>query len=178
MKKAMQLLFLNIFAVLVLTACSSAASSAGTTAGMKTETKAGTTAGMKTETKAGTTAGMQAETAAGAMTETKNKKGYRVIKADEAKKMIDSGKVTLVDVRRADEYAAGHIPGAINIPNESIAAEKPARLPDTEAVILIYCRTGIRAADASEKLVKIGYQNIYDMGGIVDWTFETVRGGE
>lgn len=115
---------------------------------------------------------------ASASADTKNEKGYQIIKADEAKKMMDTGKVTVVDVRRADEFAAGHIPGAINVPNESIGTEKPKELPDTGATLLIYCRTGIRAADASGKLVKAGYTKVYDMGGIVDWTYETVQGNQ
>lgn len=115
---------------------------------------------------------------AGASADTGNEKGYQVIKADEAKKMMDAGNVTVVDVRRADEFAAGHIPGAVNVPNESIGTEKPKELPDTGAALLIYCRTGIRAADASGKLVKAGYTKVYDMGGIVDWTYETVQGNQ
>ena len=116
-----------------------------------------------------------AEDMSAAMPE-KNSDGYTIIDAATAKGMLDKGGVILVDVRRADEYAAKHIPDAINVPNESIGTEKPAELPDTSAVILVYCRTGIRAADASAKLAKMGYTNIYDMGGITTWPYETVTG--
>lgn len=98
---------------------------------------------------------------------------YHKITAAEAKTMMDEGDVTVVDVRRADEYAQGHIPGALLIPNESIGEEQPEALSDKEAVILIHCRTGVRSKQASDKLVKMGYTNIYDFGGIVDWTYET-----
>jgi phage shock protein E len=100
---------------------------------------------------------------------------FKIINAKEAKKMIDAGGVIIVDVRRPDEFAASHLKGAINIPNETISSEKPSALPDTGATILVYCRTGIRAADAAGKLTKLGYTNIYDMGGIVDWPYETVK---
>jgi phage shock protein E len=101
---------------------------------------------------------------------------YTVINAEKAKSMIDAGNVTIVDVRTPDEFAEKHIPDAINIPVESIGTEKPDGLPDLDAVILVYCRTGIRAANASGKLADIGYTQIYDMGGIVDWPYDTVAG--
>lgn len=107
-------------------------------------------------------------------TETMTNPGYTIIKAEEAKKMLDAGNVILVDVRTAAEYAEKHIPDAINIPVESITTEKPAQLMDLGKTILVYCRTGIRAATASKKLADIGYTSIYDMGGIVDWPYETV----
>ncbi len=98
---------------------------------------------------------------------------YHKIDAEQAKQMIDAGNVTVVDVRRADEYAAGHIAGAINIPNEDIGSDHPAELSDTSADIIVYCRTGVRSKQASDKLVAMGYANIYDMGGITDWPYET-----
>lgn len=100
--------------------------------------------------------------------------GYTIIKADEAKKMMDAGDVIIVDVRTAAEYSEKHIPNAINIPVESITTEKPEQLQDLNKKILVYCRTGIRAATASKKLADIGYTSIYDMGGIADWPFSTV----
>jgi rhodanese-related sulfurtransferase len=100
--------------------------------------------------------------------------GYTIIKAEEAKKMMDAGDVIIVDVRTESEYSEKHIPNAINIPVESITTEKLAQLPDLEATILVYCRTGIRAATASKKLSDMGYTKIYDMGGIVDWPYDTV----
>ncbi|MBE5838377.1 MAG: rhodanese-like domain-containing protein [Butyrivibrio sp.] len=74
----------------------------------------------------------------------------------------------VVDVRRTDEYAAGHIPGAILIPNEEIGTEQPAELPDLDQIILIYCRSGNRSKQASQKLADMGYTNVYEFGGIID----------
>lgn len=101
---------------------------------------------------------------------------YHKITAKEAKERMDAGGATLVDVRRADEYAAAHIPGAILVPNETIAQEAASMLPDKDAVLLIYCRTGIRSKQAANKLVKQGYKNVYDFGGIVDWPYDTESG--
>ena len=84
------------------------------------------------------------------------------------------GNATVVDVRTAEEYAAGHIPGSILIPVESIGDTKPVELPDTEAVLLVHCRTGIRSKRASDLLGELGYKHVYDFGGIVDWPYETV----
>ncbi len=104
-----------------------------------------------------------------------NEGSYKQITQDEAKEMMekDDGHV-IVDVRTIDEYKSGHIPEAINIPNEGIGSEQPDELPDLEQIILIYCRSGNRSKQASEKLAKIGYTNIYEFGGINDWTGETV----
>ena len=98
------------------------------------------------------------------------------IDQETAKRMMeaDDGHV-IVDVRRQDEYDAGHIPGAILIPNESIVDERPAQLPDLEQVILIYCRSGNRSKQAAQKLADMGYLNIYEFGGITTWTGEIVR---
>ena len=100
---------------------------------------------------------------------------YKHITQEEAKEMMarDDGHV-IVDVRRQDEYDEGHIPGAILIPNESINDEPPEALPDYDQIILIYCRSGIRAGQASEKLAAMGYANIYEFGGINTWTGEVV----
>ena len=86
----------------------------------------------------------------------------------------DDGHV-IVDVRRQDEYDAGHIPGAILIPNESIDKDRPQELPDLNQTILVYCRSGRRSKEASEKLANMGYVNIYEFGGIITWPGETVR---
>ena len=102
-------------------------------------------------------------------------RSYSQISQDEAKQMMkkDDGHV-IVDVRRQDEYDAGHIPGAILIPNESIGTEQPEALPDLEQVILIYCRSGNRSKQAAQKLFDMGYTRIYEFGGIIDWTGEIV----
>lgn len=99
--------------------------------------------------------------------------GYTQISQDEAMEMMaaDDGHVIL-DVRRLDEFDAGHIPGAICIPNESIGSEQPAELPDLDQVILIYCRSGNRSKQAAQKLADLGYTNIYEFGGILTWTGE------
>ena len=90
--------------------------------------------------------------------------------------MIDAGGVTVVDVRRADEYAQSHIPGALLVPNEEIGANAPEALPDKDAVLLVHCRSGVRSQQAADKLLALGYQNVYDFGGIADWPYETVSG--
>ena len=84
----------------------------------------------------------------------------------------------IVDVRRKDEYEAGHIPGAIRVTNEEIGTEQPAELPDLDRILLIYCRSGRRSKEAAEKLARIGYTHIYEFGGILEWTGATVAGGE
>ena len=97
--------------------------------------------------------------------------GYKQISQDEAMKIMEeeSG-FLIVDVRRPDEFAEGHIEGAINVPNEGITDKMPEELPDKDQLLLIYCRTGRRSKEASEKLAKIGYTNVYEFGGINTWT--------
>ncbi|MEA4854153.1 MAG: rhodanese-like domain-containing protein [Christensenella sp.] len=104
-----------------------------------------------------------------------SKQAFQIIAADEAKKMMDEGNVTIIDVRRKDEYDAGHIKDAILISNESIGDTAPAELPDKDAVLLVYCRTGIRAKEASQKLADLGYTHVYDFGGITDWPYDIVK---
>ena len=101
---------------------------------------------------------------------------YRQISMDEAVEIMkkESGYIIL-DVRRPDEYAEGHIPGAINVPNESIGSDDISALPDKAQLILVYCRSGRRSKEASEKLVKLGYTNIVEFGGILDWKGEIER---
>ena len=82
----------------------------------------------------------------------------------------------LLDVRTPEEYREGHIPGAINIPNETIGDQDIPELPVKEQLSLVYCRSGNRSKQASEKLVKLGYTNLVEFGGINDWTGETVSG--
>ena len=98
---------------------------------------------------------------------------YRSITMDEAVTMMaqETGYIIL-DVRRPDEFAAGHIPNAINVPNETIGTAEISELPDKNQLIMVYCRSGRRSKEASEKLVKLGYTNIVEFGGILDWKGE------
>ena len=100
---------------------------------------------------------------------------YTQISQEEAMEMmkLDDGHI-IVDVRRQDEYDEGHIPGAILIPNESISDVRPKELTDLDQIILIYCRTGRRSKEASQKLADLGYTNIYEFGGISTWPGEIV----
>lgn len=98
---------------------------------------------------------------------------YRQISMDEAVKMMKNEKnYIILDVRKPDEYASGHIPTAINVPNEEIGTAEISELPDKAQLILVYCRSGRRSKEASEKLVKLGYTNIVEFGGILDWKGE------
>ncbi len=102
-----------------------------------------------------------------------NSASYHQITQEEAKEMMakNDGHI-IVDVRRQDEYDEGHIPGAVLIPNESITDKQPEQLPDLNQVILIYCRSGRRSKEASQKLADMGYTNIYEFGGITTWNGE------
>ena len=98
---------------------------------------------------------------------------FSQITMDEAKEIFETpGDYIILDVRRADEYAGGHIPRAINVANESIKDTCPEELPDLNQTIYVYCRSGNRSKQASEKLVSLGYTNIIEFGGILDWTGE------
>jgi rhodanese-related sulfurtransferase len=101
---------------------------------------------------------------------------YHKLTAEEAKARMDSGDpVVIVDVRTPEEFEGGHISGAINVPNEGILDEMPEALPDPNAEILVYCRSGRRSSDAAHKLLAMGYTAVYDFGGIIDWPYETVK---
>lgn len=106
------------------------------------------------------------------------KSAYHKISGEEAKEMMNKGGVTVLDVRTAEEYADGYVPSAINLPVEEIGAEQPELLPDKEATLLVYCRSGRRSKAAADKLVDLGYTKVYDFGGIIDWAYETVKGEE
>ena len=100
---------------------------------------------------------------------------YKHISQAEAMKIMAGDEpYVIVDVRRPDEFAKGHIPGAINVPNEGIADEQPAELPDLDPVLLVYCQTGRRSAAASKKLADIGYTRVLEFGGIMTWKGEVV----
>ena len=100
---------------------------------------------------------------------------YKKISAADAKARMDSGdEIIILDVRTQDEFNAGHIANAILVPNETIADKQPELLPDLDAEILVYCRSGNRSAQSANKLLAIGYTNVYDFGGIIDWPYEVV----
>lgn len=82
----------------------------------------------------------------------------------------------LLDVRRADEFEAGHIPGAVNLPNEEIGTEEIPSLPDKAQTIYIYCRSGNRSKQAADKLLALGYTNLIEFGGIIDYIGELEYG--
>lgn len=98
------------------------------------------------------------------------------ITAEEAQEMMASGDpYILVDVRTQAEYDEGHIEGAILLPNDALETLAPDQLTDKDAVILVYCRSGNRSAQASSLLIELGYTNVYDFGGIIDWPGEIVK---
>ena len=100
---------------------------------------------------------------------------YTQISMEEAVAMMATEEnYIILDVRTTEEFAEKHIPNAINIPNEIIGSEELAELPDKNQLILVYCRSGNRSKQASEKLVALGYTKIYEFGGINDWNGETV----
>ena len=105
------------------------------------------------------------------------KAAYHKLSAEEAYEMMASQEVVVVDVRTREEYDGGHIENAVLVPNESIGSEMPEALPDKEATLLIYCRSGRRSKDAAQKLLALEYQNVYDFGGVIDWPYELVKEG-
>ena len=99
---------------------------------------------------------------------------YVNITAEEAKHIMDSEEgYIILDVREQDEYDAGHIPGAILIPYTQIEDKADEMLPDKGQLVLVYCRSGRRSKIAAEALVELGYTNIKEFGGILDWPYET-----
>lgn len=99
---------------------------------------------------------------------------YRKITAEQAYEMMNTQEVVIVDVRTQSEYDEGHIQNAVLIPNETIGSDLPTNLPDKNAIILVYCRSGRRSEEAARKLVNLGYVSVYDFGGINDWPYGTV----
>ncbi len=101
---------------------------------------------------------------------------YVNITAEEAKKIMDSHEgYIILDVRAQEEYDEGHIPGAIVIPHTEIEARAEEELPDKGQLILVYCRSGRRSKIAAEALVELGYTNIREFGGILDWPYKTEK---
>ncbi len=101
---------------------------------------------------------------------------YEQISAEEAKAIMDSEKgFIIIDARTEEEFAEGHIKGAVLIPEYEIADRAEKELPDKNALILVYCRSGRRSKIAAEELVKLGYTNVKEFGGIIDWQYEIVK---
>ncbi|MBR5826469.1 MAG: rhodanese-like domain-containing protein [Clostridia bacterium] len=101
---------------------------------------------------------------------------YEQISAEKAKFLMESEKdYIIIDARTESEFAEGHIEGAILIPEYEIAERAQKELPDKDALILVYCRSGRRSKIASDELVKLGYTNVKEFGGIIDWPYETVK---
>lgn len=100
---------------------------------------------------------------------------YVKITPNQAYELMQSqNNCTVLDVRTPEEFSQGHIPGAILIPDYELAKRAEKELPDKNALILVYCRSGNRSRQAANTLLKLGYTNVKDFGGIIDWPFETV----
>ena len=98
---------------------------------------------------------------------------YQQITQEEAKDMMDTQEVIILDVREQDEFDAGHIPGAVLLPVGSITKDTAAAvIPETDSVVLVYCRSGNRSKTASKALADLGYTNVYEFGGINTWPYE------
>lgn len=108
---------------------------------------------------------------------TEQKSGYKQVSMEEGLELMEADSdYILLDVRRDDEFEEGHIPGAINIPNESIGTEEIAELPDKNQTIYVYCRSGNRSKQASQKLVDLGHTDVIEFGGIIDYSGEIEKG--
>ena len=110
---------------------------------------------------------------AGCAQEVENKVNYENITAQEAKELMDREEgYIILDVRTEEEYAQGHIPGAILIPDYEIETKAEAILTDKNQMILVYCRSGRRSKNAAQALLELGYTDIREFGGIIDWPYE------
>ena len=115
-------------------------------------------------------------TACGQTKENDQEAAYMNITAEEAKQIMDSEDgYIILDARTQEEYDQGHIPGAIVISHEEIAEKAEEVLADKDQLILVYCRSGRRSKIAAEALVELGYTNIKEFGGIIDWPYEVER---
>ena len=115
----------------------------------------------------------------GCAAQVQKEQSYRQINMDEVIAMMEAeNDYIILDVRTPEEFSEKHIPGAINVANETIGSEKIPELPDKDQLILVYCRSGNRSKQASEKLVALGYTNIIEFGGINDWPGEVVSEAE
>lgn len=102
--------------------------------------------------------------------------GYKKISSEEARQMMqESVDYILLDVRTQEEFDQAHIEGAVLIPDNEIKNKAETELPDKDARILVYCRSGRRSEESAKQLISMGYTNIYDFGGIIDWPYDTVN---
>ena len=100
--------------------------------------------------------------------------GYQQITQEEAKEMMDTQEVIILDVREQDEYDSGHIPDAVLLPVGTIYEDTAAEvIPEMDSTVLVYCRSGNRSKTASAALAELGYTAIYEFGGINTWPCET-----
>jgi rhodanese-related sulfurtransferase len=105
-----------------------------------------------------------------------SEKTYKQISPEEAKNIMDTQRdYIIIDARTEEEFAQGHIKNAILIPEYEIKAKAEKAIPDKNSLILVYCRSGRRSKIASEALVELGYTNVYEFGGIIDWKYEIVK---
>lgn len=155
MNKTLFLVFIIIVLALIISACSTSQGDSNITTTDNTQTD---------------------NTQTGNSERNENIGEYKKITAQEGKKMLDENEnILLLDVRTEEEYNEGHIPDSILIPYDIIKDEASEKLKDKEQTIIIYCRSGRRSAIAANELIGIGYKNVYDMGGIIDWPYETVK---
>lgn len=106
----------------------------------------------------------------------KEQASYQTITASEAKELMETlDSYTIVDVRTLEEYNEGYIEGAILLPDYEVSAKASEVLKDPSANVLVYCRSGRRSKLAAQALVDLGYTNVYDFGGIIDWPYETLK---
>ena len=99
---------------------------------------------------------------------------YEQITQEAAKEMVESQEVIILDVREQDEYDSGHIPGAVLLPVGTIDDTTAAQvIPEKDSTVLVYCRSGNRSKTASAALADLGYTNIYELGGINTWPYDT-----
>ena len=109
-------------------------------------------------------------------TNSPNTLAYDPISPEEAKTLMDTETdYVILDVRTAEEYAEGHIPNAVNLDHEDVPSQAETMLSDKDALILVYCRSGRRSKIAAEALVELGYSNVKEFGGIIDWPYEIVK---
>lgn len=114
------------------------------------------------------------DSSASPASETETTASYQQISPDEAKEMMDDDGAIILDVRTPEEFAEGHIPGAVNLELGTFDQNAAVVIPDKDAILLVYCRSGNRSKTASDILVSMGYTKVFEFGGIIDWPYETV----